>query len=239
MFCHYHSDTIAIERCSRCQKPICDKCQKIVKGNIFCHECSRLTMPGITLTPQRNPVFAAVLTVLFPGAGQVYNGEVLKGFMVLATFWLMIPWVYAVYDAYAVANRINVHQMATRPSMGRFLGFVVLVWLLFIGLAGLIKRHRHIQAPQRRIQLFLTDLAEPLETYAWVHNAYPADYAQLIDSRSVPLELLVCSTVWEHYRIECDFSAEGYTISATPTRPLHPKGPVYILQTGGILSIQE
>jgi len=238
MFCHYHPETIAIERCFRCRKPICKKCQQIIKGNIFCLECSRLTIAGITLTPQRSPWFAALLTLLFPGAGQVYNGEVLKGFIVLLTFWLIIPWFYGVYDAYRVAVRINFHAVATRPSMTRFLSFIVLVFLLFISSVGLVRHYRNMNAPQKRIQDSLAHLGESLETYAWVHNSYPESYAQFYKFPSAPLEVLMCQTVWDHYRIDCEFSAQGYAITATPTQPLHAGGPSYTLQTGGVISTQ-
>lgn len=69
----------------------------------------------------KNPGAAAVLSFLITGMGQIYNGQIVKGicFVVLqlinlalmsvligyVTFFLL--WVYAIYDAYRNAERIN------------------------------------------------------------------------------------------------------------------------------------
>jgi len=45
--------------------------------------------------------------VVFPGGGQFYNGEAGKGILVLFTFWLFIPYVWSLFDAYNSAQRIN------------------------------------------------------------------------------------------------------------------------------------
>ncbi len=235
-FCHYHPETIAIEKCTRCQKPLCERCQLIVKGSIFCAECSRLTIAGITLTPRRSPAFAALLTLLFPGAGQVYNGEIGKGFIVLGTFWLIIPWGYGIYDAYATARKINVHQVATRLSMPGFLSFVVLVLGVYIVLAGGAARYRQRIRPERRIQQALSQLAESLESYRWGHSSYPQSYAQFISAASTPWDVMICDTVLHGYRIECQFSIDGYKIAATPKAGIKSIGPAYLLQTGGVIS---
>ncbi len=66
-----------------------------------------------------NPVVAAILSALFPGLGQIYNRELMRGIafivgallamgstMVLVGF-LLYPaiWVYSIYDAYVRAER--------------------------------------------------------------------------------------------------------------------------------------
>lgn len=48
---------------------------------------------------------AGLLTLLLPGAGQFYNGHVARGFVVLATFWLILPWILGVVDAAVSAHR--------------------------------------------------------------------------------------------------------------------------------------
>jgi TM2 domain-containing membrane protein YozV/ribosomal protein L40E len=66
-----------------------------------------------------NPFVAAVLSAVFPGLGQIYNREIEKGIAVIvASFvaalsalvligFLLFPavWLYAVWDAYVVADR--------------------------------------------------------------------------------------------------------------------------------------
>lgn len=55
---------------------------------------------------QRIPIFAAMLSI-FPGLGQFYNGEVLKGIVIFFTSFLILPWFYGIFDAYFTARRIN------------------------------------------------------------------------------------------------------------------------------------
>lgn len=74
----------------------------------------------------KSPGLAAVLSFFWPGLGQIYNGRIAKGLflMVLAAVfgWLMVVvigfvlypilWVYAIYDAYKSAERINADRGA-------------------------------------------------------------------------------------------------------------------------------
>ena len=59
--------------------------------------------PGI----HKNPGLAAVLSLFIPGAGQCYNGHIGKGLLFFFTSWLIIPWIWSIFDAYNSANRIN------------------------------------------------------------------------------------------------------------------------------------
>ena len=75
----------------------------------------------------KNPAIATVLSFLFAGLGQIYNGEIGKGilFIVLYGFSLMlmivvigfvttpILWIWGMVDANASAKRINV-QLASQ-----------------------------------------------------------------------------------------------------------------------------
>jgi TM2 domain-containing membrane protein YozV len=71
----------------------------------------------------KNPAIATVLSFLFAGLGQIYNGEIGKGivFMGLYFFSLMlmlvivgfvttpILWIWGMVDANSSAKRINEH----------------------------------------------------------------------------------------------------------------------------------
>jgi TM2 domain-containing membrane protein YozV len=71
------------------------------------------------LTRGGNPFVAAALSALFPGLGQIYNRELEKGLIVIVASlvslflviflvgFLLYPlvWLYAIYDAYTVADR--------------------------------------------------------------------------------------------------------------------------------------
>ena len=63
----------------------------------------------------RNPVLSGVLSAIVPGTGQIYNQDVIKGWIVLFLFLLLAGtllgglavWVYGIVDAYLVAEKIN------------------------------------------------------------------------------------------------------------------------------------
>jgi len=107
--------------CSNCGNQI-DKMAEI------CPDCG-VRQPGAPKYQQvyqeKNPVLAAVLSLLVVGLGQVYNGEVGKGilFFVLAIIigltlfifigFILVPlfWLFAAYDAYTTAEKINRGEM--------------------------------------------------------------------------------------------------------------------------------
>jgi hypothetical protein len=62
-----------------------------------------------TFVPQeiKNPGIAMLLSILIPGGGQFYNGHAGKGILILLTCWLIIPWIWGIFDAYNCAKRIN------------------------------------------------------------------------------------------------------------------------------------
>jgi TM2 domain-containing membrane protein YozV len=76
------------------------------------------------MTSHRNPGLAAVLSVVIPGIGQIYNGDFLRGvFWLIVTpgFWIgtggTLGWVchvIAAYTAYHRARRKNASELAFR-----------------------------------------------------------------------------------------------------------------------------
>jgi TM2 domain-containing membrane protein YozV len=80
----------------------------------------------------KNPGIAAVLSFLFAGLGQVYNGQIGKGIVLLVFYGLSILsmailvgflttpllWLFGMVDAYKTAERIN--RDATRAAFGPF-----------------------------------------------------------------------------------------------------------------------
>lgn len=70
---------------------------------------------------QKNPGLAAILSFFIVGLGQIYNGQIGKGIglMVAAMIsgllctvvigFILLPavWIYAIYDAYKTAEKIN------------------------------------------------------------------------------------------------------------------------------------
>ncbi len=69
----------------------------------------------------RNPGIAAVLSFFWCGLGQIYNGQIAKGIVMLAAYtisaaliWVFIGlittpilWIWGMVDAYKTATRLN------------------------------------------------------------------------------------------------------------------------------------
>ena len=50
-------------------------------------------------------LLAAALSLVLPGLGQLYNGQLVKGLLVFFTAFLVVPYIYGIIDAYLVARR--------------------------------------------------------------------------------------------------------------------------------------
>lgn len=69
----------------------------------------------------RNPGIAAVLSFFWTGVGQIYNGQIVKGiililvqlvnaalmFVLIGFITYPIVWIWGMYDAYKTAERMN------------------------------------------------------------------------------------------------------------------------------------
>lgn len=103
--------------------PFCDGCgdrlPQLPPRAIACPSCGADLVPALVAARRqiarasslplgpKNPGEArraAVLSLLVPGAGQVYNGQFMKGVFILATCWLVVPWIFGVIDAYRCAR---------------------------------------------------------------------------------------------------------------------------------------
>lgn len=73
----------------------------------------------------KNSSIAGFCSSFIPGLGQVYNGETVKGFVLfslalLGLCLLLLPgfivWLYAMYDAYSVAGKMNTGEIEFRET---------------------------------------------------------------------------------------------------------------------------
>ncbi len=117
MKCAIHGTTEAITRCIACGLPVCDVCRVPVKGEGYCKKCvaEKLEAPA---KPERSPALAALLSFVVAGAGQMYNGQIGKGLAILFTCWLVAPWIYGIFDAYATARKINSGKIVPKVTAG-------------------------------------------------------------------------------------------------------------------------
>lgn len=76
----------------------------IVIQNVQAAQAPVAAHPGV----YKNPAVALLLSFIFPGGGQFYNGHAGKGILVLLTFWMFgITYIWSLFDAYLSAQRIN------------------------------------------------------------------------------------------------------------------------------------
>lgn len=85
-------------------------------------------MASVVVPNKREPLLSLVLSLLFPGLGQIYNRQIKKGIILLVitvasivliimTMWILIGfcfmivpvvlWLFGMYDAYTEARKIN------------------------------------------------------------------------------------------------------------------------------------
>ncbi|MGA9994552.1 MAG: hypothetical protein WBP93_04010 [Pyrinomonadaceae bacterium] len=74
-------------------------------------------MPVAPYIKRKEPAVALLLSMLLPGIGQFYNGDVGKGIGFMIGFFLLIGfgigiifWIWAMIDAYRSATNINLER---------------------------------------------------------------------------------------------------------------------------------
>lgn len=92
---------------------------------------------------KKEPILAAIGSFIIPGAGQIYNGDsFIKGLLILlgttiGALFLVIPgliiWLYGIYDAYKMSEKINAGTVPNREVSGiNLLLFIIvaIVWMV-------------------------------------------------------------------------------------------------------------
>jgi TM2 domain-containing membrane protein YozV len=134
------SDTTSSEDQPSAGEVFCRDCGAVISERAeICPECGvRQQNPPKSsvdtlveeLTGGGNPFVAAVLSVLLPGLGQLYNRELQKGIAVLVAGLIALAsvaalvglvlypavWLYAVWDAYVVAERQATERAAAEDG---------------------------------------------------------------------------------------------------------------------------
>jgi len=67
----------------------------------------------------KDPLLATILSAIFPGGGQVYNGHLFKALVIFVTSPLVVPWLIGIADAFFSARRHN-KRTFTRTSGRNF-----------------------------------------------------------------------------------------------------------------------
>jgi TM2 domain-containing membrane protein YozV len=88
----------------------------------------------------KNPYLAVVLSIIWPGLGQAYNGQYLKGIsifvlglgaaLVISTFLILIPVLIGSADAYLTSRKMNAGKIPFRNLTARGLALFFIVSLI-------------------------------------------------------------------------------------------------------------
>lgn len=113
---------VGTKYCSNCGVQIDEKAE-------ICTDCGVRQPKSVyyqePVYQQKNPGIAAVLSALFVGFGQIYNGEIFKGLIFIFAYFVSIVltmvligfittpilWVFGIYDAYNTAKKINTGEI--------------------------------------------------------------------------------------------------------------------------------
>ena len=123
-----------------CTIVICPNCGKNTPEGKFCESCGASVQttqtfqqpvaqqpvyaaqqPAAAMMQKKSAGVAVILSFFLPGLGQIYNGQIGKGIILIilsVVFWLLssivigiplyiILWIYGMYNAYSTANKIN------------------------------------------------------------------------------------------------------------------------------------
>lgn len=134
MNCAYHGQNVAVVNCNGCGKPLCPACDHRIKGFPYCQDCIVLGVDLLRSHYQSNyiplvkantsPFIAALLSLICPGLGAAYNGQMGKALIYFAVFAGLIQmailthmplfvfgflgmWLYTAVDAWKTAKLLR------------------------------------------------------------------------------------------------------------------------------------
>ena len=127
MNCANHPETQAAAYCRTCGKALCQECQRLAEGTVFCAEHAPAPQaspppPGWTAPPpapargvDTSPGLAFVLG-LIPGVGAVYNGQYAKGVIHVIILGLLI----------------SIRSSGSAGGLEPLFGFLIALWLFYM-----------------------------------------------------------------------------------------------------------
>jgi TM2 domain-containing membrane protein YozV len=118
---------------------VCERCGEPLRSDDaeFCQSCGA-AVPTSYLEKEKRPAIAVLLSIIFAGLGQVYNGQFRKGLLILlgssiGFFIFVVPGLavygYGIYDAYVTARKMNSGEVPYREINRVHAGIFLLIWL--------------------------------------------------------------------------------------------------------------
>ena len=172
---------------------------------------------------------ASMLSLFLWGAGQFYNGQLLKGFVFILTNVLVIPWIISVYDAYTTAQRIDygdIRVVRTYPwyvatIISIFIGGLS-VYFLVVSVKSLLNsfntRPQDSYHHMARSNLSMLSLAS--ELFFQTHGRYPLSVDELLRATPPYISHNMCGQEELYFKYACQFEAKGYAFTAQPLEPM-------------------
>jgi len=241
MFCSRHKERIAIAQCKRCNCGVCAECLVVVHSKNYCKTCATDNVRAVSVVQMRNPFLAFLFSFVFPGMGQVYNGQVTKGMFIFISSWLIVPWIYGIVDAVITARRVNAGIVQTRASTGSLVGCALLILLFWVSPIILFTGLRHLSVlteitiDESTAINTLFKISRAAESFAEEKGSYPSNYADLYFSEPPFIDDLYCDVSLSGWNYSCVFSPTGYRANAISEPGLFGVERTYTVNTGGEL----
>lgn len=243
MKCGVHPEKEAVGTCVQCGIAFCDECKVVVNDKNVCKKCVDKVITS-NKTSERNPVVAAVLSFFFPGVGQVYNGQIGKAAFVFFTWWLFIPWIYGIIDAYLTAQKISSGQLVTKPTSFGCLIVIIVFFVVAIPGCALVTAiavpnlmRAKMAANDALAKATLRSLSVASESYAADNKGrYPMSSLLLTAANPPYMIEDYCGQTMSGFTYECKMTEAGYQFIATPSEPGASGFESYSIITGGIMT---
>lgn len=121
MNCHAHSDQIATAYCRVCGKALCQSCQRVAQGTVYCEEHQPAPEPARppappAYTPVASSPGLAFVLGLIPGVGAIYNGQYVKGLV----------------HVIVLGTLISIVSSGAAGDFGPLFGLLIALWFFYM-----------------------------------------------------------------------------------------------------------
>jgi hypothetical protein len=162
-------------------------------------------------------MMAVILSIIFPGLGQIYYGKILKGIVMLllamTPLYLLIL-VWSVWDAYKLSKKETVSPAFRKEALRSLVIFLIAIplaaTLIFLSGYWLINPYVKKNKTKKEIK----EIATAVEQYYLVNKTYPENLNTLILNR--PLRKEWVYDAWHHmYIYSVSHNQEGFLIASS------------------------
>jgi len=168
--------------------PTCGKTLQYENAEI-CPNCGvRVQGQSALINGEKSPGIAALLSFVFTGLGQVYNGDFKRGVLFLVgtligLCFFVIPgviiWLYGIYDAYSMAKKMNAGEIPFKETNTMHMilfvvGLIIVVAIIVVlsavvaafvfGMAGNVQHTKIVAITASRpspTQILVTNMGGP------------------------------------------------------------------------------